>query len=306
MDGGAAIACGRHFAMDESIPIKPFRWNLARREQIGDLSDVEASATYPGFDEDLRAVAASVLARAGDSDLVFVGRSPECLFDYLSGIFEGIPAAPSLTLMHFSASYQPVETLAKSHGQELDALLAYFASERLDPKSIASYGKKVRFIDVVASGRTFGALVDYLRHWAEQQGADWNVVERRIGFLGLTRREQTGPNVWRWWQHQSWVEELTKTPIKNVAVPGHFWGFIANSDVKTTPSHWLERWAAVEAASPCRADHRLRGLRHALDNYDRGRDKQERARFVRELTQLPEMREAWLRRLVLRLRGVAP
>jgi len=292
--------------VDDSFPIKPFRWNLAKREQIGDLSDVEISAAYPGFADDLRTAAARVIALAGDSDFVFVGRSPECLFDYLSGMLEGIPDAPSLTLMQFSAPNEPADALAKTHGAELDALFSYFFSERLDPKSIASYGKQVRFIDVVSSGQTFGTLVDYLRHWTQRQGADWNVVERRIGFIGLTRRTETGPNVWRWWQHQSWVERLTKTPIKNVSLPGNFWGFIADNDEKATPSHWLERWAAFESTTPARAPHRLRGLRLALDNYDRGRDKQERARFVRELTQLSEMRQAWLRSLVLRLRGVAP
>jgi hypothetical protein len=291
--------------MDDSIPIKPFRWNLAKREQIGDLREVQAAETYAGFTEHLRTAAARVLARAGDSDLVFVGRSPECLFDYLSGIFAEVSGAPSLTLMHFSAPHRPAAVIAKSHRRELQALRSYFASERLDPHAIATYGKQVRFIDAVSSGMTFGTLVDYLRYWAREQGADWNVVERRIGFIGLTWQEATSPNVWRWWQHQSWAKQLTKTPIKNVAVPGSFWGFIANNDEKATPSHWLERWAAPEAMQPSHRAHRLRGLRLALDIYDRGRDKHERATFVRELTRLPEMRDAWLRTLVLRLRGVA-
>ncbi len=291
--------------MTAEDPIIPFRWNLAKREQICDLSDVQAAVTYRGYFAHVRSAAALVLARAGDSDLVFVGRSPECLFDYLSGLMEGVAGAPSLTLMHFSAPRTPAEDLAKQHKPELDALLGYFAAERLDPKAIASFGKQVRFIDVVSTGQTFGTLVDYLRYWTRVQGADWNVVERRIGFVGLTWREQTGPKVWRWWQHQDWVKELTKTPVKNVAIPGQFWGYIANNDEKVTPSHWLKRWASIDATMPNRADHRLRGLRLALDNYDRGRDREERARFVSELTQLPEMREGWLRSLVLRLRGVA-
>jgi hypothetical protein len=292
--------------MDVSAPIKPFRWKLAKREQLGELVDIAAAETYPGFVEHLRTAAARVLAMAGDSDLVFVGRSPECLFDYLSGTLEGIADAPSLTLMHFSAPNVPADELARRHAAELDALFAYFASERLDPTSIATYGKRVRFIDVVASGQTFGALVECLRLWAERQGADWNVVERRIGFVGLTPQKETSPNVWRWWKHQPWAKALTKTPIKNVALPESFWGYIANNDEKATPSHWLKRWASPESTEPCRDPHRLRGLRLALDNYDRGRDKTERALFVRELTQLPGMRDAWLRSLVLRLRGVAP
>jgi len=291
--------------MDEAAPIKPFRWNLAKREQIGALADVAAAETYPGFAEHLRTTAALVLARAGDSDLVFVGRSPECLFDYLSGMLAQVPGAPSLTLFHFSAPYEPAYAVAKTHRDELDALFAYFVSERLDPQAIATYGKQVRFIDVVSTGQTFGRLVELLHHWTHQQGADWNVVQRRIGFVGLTHQSTAGPNVWRWWQHQAWVKALTKTPIKNVSVPGDFWGFIANSDAKVTPSHWLKRWASIDATMPCRDDHRLRALRLALDNYDSGRDRDERARFIRELTQASEMREAWLRSLVLRLRGVA-
>src|SRR5690606_25527589 len=119
-----------------------------------------------------------VVARAGDSDLVFVGRSPECLFDYLSGLFAGVPRAPSLTLVQFSAPRERASTLAATHRRELAALRAYFAAERIDPRSIASYGKQVRFIDVVASGLTFGRLVDYLHYWTREQGADWNVVQR--------------------------------------------------------------------------------------------------------------------------------
>jgi len=291
--------------MDETLPLKPFRWNIAKREQIGDLCDVEASETYRSFENHLRTATARVLALAGDSDLVFVGRSPDCLFDYLSGILEGIPDAPSLTLLHFSAPYEPADKLAKTHQQELEALFTYFTSERLDPQSIASYGKQVRFIDVVNRGQTFGRLVDYLRHWAEQQGADWNVVQRRIGFVGLTVRTQTGPNVWRWWQHEPWVTKLNKTPIGNVSVPCKFWEFIANNAEKPTPSHQIYRWASPDVTTPHHDPPRLKGLRLAIDNYDRGRDKEERVKFIRELTGLPAMRQAWLRSLVLRLRGIA-
>ena len=65
----------------------PFRWNIARREQLGGL----ISATAPGrplndmFLESLRATASRILAHANRSDLAFIGRTPENLYDYLSG-----------------------------------------------------------------------------------------------------------------------------------------------------------------------------------------------------------------------------
>jgi hypothetical protein len=39
--------------------------------------------------DDLRPCASSVVGRCGGGRLVFVGRSPESLFDYLSGVFDG-------------------------------------------------------------------------------------------------------------------------------------------------------------------------------------------------------------------------
>jgi len=45
-----------------STPIKPFRWNLAKREQLGDLFAVPAAKMDSGFSEHLRTAAARVLA----------------------------------------------------------------------------------------------------------------------------------------------------------------------------------------------------------------------------------------------------
>jgi hypothetical protein len=38
--------------------IRPFRWNVAKREQLGRLLDGPQTETYPDFETDLRAVSA--------------------------------------------------------------------------------------------------------------------------------------------------------------------------------------------------------------------------------------------------------
>ncbi len=69
---------------------KPFRWNISKREQVPKAPPIDFGALWPYFEAELRACAARVIAAAGDTDWVFVGRSPEHLFDYLSGIFAGM------------------------------------------------------------------------------------------------------------------------------------------------------------------------------------------------------------------------
>lgn len=283
--------------------LRPFRWDIKRREQLGGLVEGDEAPVYHGFETDLRTAAAKVVARAGDSDLVFLGRSPESLFDYLSGIFHGIENPPSLTLLHYSNRHWLAEELAREHPKELEALFGYLASERLDPAAIASFGKSVRFIDAVAMGHTFGSVVSVLRYLSNLQPADWNVIERRIGFIGLVEQEKNSPNIWRWWQHQEWVLRLHKPKITNVSAPRRFWQWIANNEEKVTPAHHKYRWAAVDVTKPARHGRHLKALRLAVRLFGLGRDKDERKRFIGQLTAQPEMKEPWLRSLVLRLRG---
>src|SRR5688572_4587850 len=70
--------------MDTST-IVPFRWDVSRPHELGALMNAASASAYPAFAEDLRACCAAVMAAAGDADLIFVGRSPESLYDYLRG-----------------------------------------------------------------------------------------------------------------------------------------------------------------------------------------------------------------------------
>ena len=79
-----------------------FRWNIARREQLGRLVTGESVEGLPWILEEVRRCAARVMAMAGDSQLVFVGRSPEALFDYLTGALAGTSWSDRTTLLHLS------------------------------------------------------------------------------------------------------------------------------------------------------------------------------------------------------------
>src|SRR6185503_17566898 len=63
---------------------KPFRWDLSHRSHLGRLVAGEPAWSYPDFIESLLTCCAKILASGGDSDLIFVGRSPESIFDHLS------------------------------------------------------------------------------------------------------------------------------------------------------------------------------------------------------------------------------
>ncbi|MGE5156291.1 MAG: hypothetical protein ACM3JP_02215 [Betaproteobacteria bacterium] len=65
----------------------PFRWDLMTPDQFGTLIDGAVSPRL-WFIDDLIECAGKVLARSGDGDLYFVGRSLDSMFDLLGGALD--------------------------------------------------------------------------------------------------------------------------------------------------------------------------------------------------------------------------
>ncbi len=280
----------------------PFRWKISKREQLGALIQGPAVEPDPSLLEALRPCCAKVVAFAGDSDLVFIGRSPENLFDYLSGLYHGTPRSDRLTLLHLSIRFQDPRQLAGTTPNELAALHRYFKRMKLDPGSLIGRERPVAFIDFVATGSTFGALTGMLHFWSEERRLDWNAVQRKLRIVGITERTKTSPKTWRWQQHQDWLDVAPHLTIKNVSAPAWFCHHLMARQDKVTPSHRADQWRKSETAPPPREAENLEALRLAVALFDTGQSKQERERFVAELTRQREKRAAWFRRLVTDLR----
>src|SRR5215475_5530050 len=90
----------------------PFRWNITNQRYLGSLVEGEQATTYDCFLNQLLECCARVLAFADDSDLIFVGRSPESIFDHLNG------------LLYDTSWSRRLELLQKERRGELIALLA--------------------------------------------------------------------------------------------------------------------------------------------------------------------------------------
>jgi hypothetical protein len=122
--------------MSEGDVIRPFRWDVTRRSQLGSLPEIDRPKTYPEFEEDLLTCSARILAFAGDSNLLFVGRSPQPLFDLLSGLLIETSRTDRLRLLN--VGLRRVEAPSE---KQLRAIYPYFAEVGLEPHALA---RKVR------------------------------------------------------------------------------------------------------------------------------------------------------------------
>jgi hypothetical protein len=194
--------------------IRPFRWDVRRRSQLGSLPAIDVPNAYPEFEEDLIVCSARVLAFAGDSDLVFVGRSPQPLFDLLSGLLTETSWQDRLRLLNVSLRH-----VDPPDQEQLRAIRPYLAEVGLEPHALTRRRRPLALVDVVDTGDTFGALLQFVKEWSDEARVEWRAVARKIRIVGLTWRERTSPKTRRWHQHAEWVERLRPSEIKNVSLP---------------------------------------------------------------------------------------
>lgn len=283
--------------MNGDAVIRPFRWDITSRSQLGTMADIELPETYPQFEEDLLTCSARVVAFAGDSDLVFVGRSPQPLFDLLSGLLIATSWRDRLRLLNIG-----LRRVEAPRDEQLRAIYPYFAEVGLEPHALAGRRRRIALVDVIDTGETLGALLTYLKKWSDGVPADWRAVAETIRIVGLTWREKTSPKTRRWQQHADWVEQLRPYEIKNVSVPPRLWSYLAAEAPKTNYSFTPSWWGDQEVTRPMR-DHEARlALALAVRLFDLGRTDKTRRRFARALGSEPTLKERWLRSLILELK----
>jgi len=273
----------------------PFRWNLKRREQLGELLVGDSELAYPDYEHELMDCAVKVVARSSNRKIIFVGRSPENIFDLLSGVFGNSTQESDIGLLNISNRFQDIQQIKNTHPRSIMALKEYFTELEIAPKQLLDSEKGICFADLVAYGGTFEQLFLFLRLWSEDERHDFHSIVRKIGFIGITQRQKNSPNTWRWQQNADWVANNKDLYIKNVSVPTSLWDYLGNRQKKVARTNVPEYWGESEIMNPPRDENNLKSLRQAYHIYLKGIDQKKY--ISSQLSQTAEIREPWLRQL---------
>lgn len=139
-------------------PNLPFRWDIPGGERTGSLTD--GIDDDPSYVDVLAECAAKVLARSADGDLYFVGRSPDSVYDLLSGVLADTSHHARLHRLPLSLYGLDGEDLTPDERAQLRVDLA---ASGISPRTLAARDRPLVFTDLVARGSTFGNLHRELR-----------------------------------------------------------------------------------------------------------------------------------------------
>lgn len=279
----------------------PFRWDLVSPDQLGSLL---AGGGEPDlwFLDSLVECAGKVVARGGDGDLFFVGRSLDSMFDLLSGALTGVAAAPQVHRLPLSFARKGVlaggrwgpRPLGEAERRQARRILAACG---LAPQALARRSRPAAFADVVDGGSTFTELFTLLRDWITEDRAQWDVIQRKLRFVGITVRRKTSPNTFRWQQHAFWIRQLPARAVLNVSLDWQAWTYLADRQVKLTRSFTPDRWLA-DAAGPDHGEPARLALAEAVALVAYGRSPAGRTGLARVIAGEPGLAEPWLRSLI--------
>ncbi|WP_026310664.1 hypothetical protein [Parafrankia elaeagni] len=281
----------------------PFRWDLVTPDQLGSLLDGVAAPDL-WFLDGLVGCAGKVVARSGGGDLVFVGRSLDSMFDFLSGAFAGLPDPQRLGRLPLSFA----RTSWSARGWVTHALAAgdvtrareFLAALEITPDSLARRSRPVTFVDVVWKGSTFTDVFELVRGWVDDERGSWPVLRRKLRFVGVTMRTKTSPKTWRWQQHVPWTAQLPASAVVNVSLSRGVWSYFGDNQTKLTRTFRPEQWRA-EADGPGRDERTRVALAEAVTLVAHGRSRTGRHALARAIAGAPALSEPWLRTLVRQL-----
>ncbi|MFC4066545.1 hypothetical protein [Actinoplanes subglobosus] len=271
----------------------PFRWDLVTPAQLGTMLDGTREPNLWFLDE-LVECAAKVVARSGDGDLVFVGRSLDSMFDLLGG-------AECRTLLRLPVSFMRDRDRSGRRWRrrpltsaETTAARTLLASVGVTPHALARRTRPVTFVDVVHEGETFTELFALLRDWIDEENETWPVIRRKLRFLGVTSRGKTSPNKYRWQQDAPWTRELPAKAVINVSLNPRVWSYFGDYQDKLTRSFRPDDWLA-ESDTPNRDELTRQALAEAAALVTYGRSATGRRALARAMDGEPALTTSWLR-----------
>ncbi|MCJ8274148.1 MAG: hypothetical protein MJK04_32715 [Psychrosphaera sp.] len=280
--------------------MKPFRWDIKKKEQLGNLLTAEANPAYPEYEEQLLDCAVKVVARSQGRKLIFVGRSPENIFDYLSGIFDNSEQLSQLDILNISNRFRTIDIIKSEWPKAFPALKNHFTDLGLSPKQIIGAPNGICFCDLVSEGGTFENLFAFVKQWALEEKCDFPALTKKLSFLGITGQTKNSPNTWRWQQHADWVKAHNKISVKNVSIDRQLWDYLGNRQIKVSNANPPKCWAEDTILQPPRSEDNVKALRQAYDIYCTGR--QQKRIFADKLAASQEIKQPWLRDLMQVLR----
>jgi hypothetical protein len=251
-----------------------------------------------------------VLARSGNGDLFFVGRSLDSMYDLLSGALVGVEGAPAVHRVPLSLSRPNARRRGRRRSPrpltvgEHARFRAFMAEAGITPFRLARRQRPATFVDVVHTGDTLGELYELLRRWIAEERETWPVIRRKLRFVGVTERERPSPGVYRWRTVQAWTHDLPAPAITGVSVRAAVWRYLADDQEKLTGSYRPDTWLN-DRGGPEHDDDTRAALAEAVAIVAYGRSEQGRRALARAIAGEPALAESWLRTLLGRLNSPA-
>ena len=277
-------------------------WAEARDGALERLVAQVGLREFYGFREQLLEACADVLAESEGKALVFLGRSPENLYDLLRALLRQTWRAPRLLLLPFSfrdGCAGTASRMARLGDEALEGLERHLHEAGLDPQQIAEHPCGVAFVDCVGWGTTFGNLDETFEVLTKRREIRARTVSSKIRYVGLAKAS-LGWTHWRNDEESRGARFFAQGRAGVVSISSQLWRHLADRSPKTTDSYTLGQWGEPPRL-PVLDEGRAQAIRLATELLAFGSARDVRRAFAAKLGRRASDDRPWLRSLVVSL-----
>jgi len=290
----------------------PFRWNIKKREQLGSLLNgpvEQEEGYYYGINHYLDVLpksCARIISLSSDSDLVFVGRSLEKAFDYLSGALSCTSWENRCVLLNVSLPESHDEVRGKYPGA-VENFRQQLSTLGLNPDNLQSRDRGVAFVDVIVTGITLGNLHDFLMKISDAEHVDRKAVKRKVRFIAGTEEKHTSPNTHRWYQDHDelpWLREYKQSQLRSFTIERSIWDHLiwTDQDSRVSQCNPPWRWTDDSINYPLHDEVFLKSMRLSYYLYTTAASSKHKQIFLSLLQKENSIKYPWFRGLISELK----
>lgn len=297
----------RHDVSDpKSLPLSPELLPVTLRQWCTWTTDFPAD-----YITEFTQLCGTLIAKCDDaSKIVFVGRSPELLYEYIRACYGNTDYESRFAVFLFSCRISGFKDYVDwKHYAPLSRmkLRPYMRALGIAPNDIIRRKRPTAFVDYVHLGTTMNCLFYLLAEWCIEENLDFRGMISKLRIISIERTEAREQS-WDTYGadplcENEWIRNLGTRRVRRIWIPHNTWCSFAETTAKSCSSYTSEKWGTEGMVEM--TEDRYFGLLFCRIHYNYGASREGRAALRRAIGTQAEIRWTWLREWLGMLRDGA-
>lgn len=256
-------------------------------------------------------ISAWILNYCRDGELFFFGRSPENIYDFLSGVFKDFSWKDRLHLVLLSTRYTKYEETLYDviTDEQKTSVKKYLTSVGLHPKDIIQRKRRTCLVDFIHSGYSINNFVTIMERWCQEEKLSVKDMLFKFEFIMIEKEEHVVELAEKGVEPYFMMTDIVNkcgyqsNSYHLITISDKLWESFSENPEKVTESYPAYKWGDDDQINFINSHHDIVGIFKARLAYDYGCHKNGKKILRKHMLDCPSMKYKWFQQILSCLNG---